>query len=614
MKKNLVFFFLFFCSFVYAQQYNSSLIDRNLLNNANLVLRFNNEEINIESDQKVEYKLHRVITVLNQKGNNTISINVPINSITKLKQISINIYDKNGLFVKKYGRKDMYEYTDAYENTLAQDSRNLSFAYIPRTYPYTIEYKYTTESKQSLFLPVLYIKPYSNCSIEKLNFKITSTKNNPSYTKQLNVRRNIQYNEIEDEVVHTYVDSFITENSENDAIILTKVNDFNLYGNKGSISSWQELGSFYFELNKNRNELPKEYKEKLLAKINSTSDTIEKIKILYKTLQDDYRYVSIQLGIGGWQSIDAATTYKNGYGDCKALSNLMCAMLEVAGIKSYVSLIHAKKHFDPIAVDFPMSYFNHVIVCVPLATDSIWLECTNNVSNFNYLNSFTANKNTLLVKPFKSELIRTPNLLMDSILSKHVYSITNTKLIYSLDATYIGDLAESMYSFIINNNKKEKDEFILNVYNVNNTSQTNIKIINSTIPKVKLELNTDQLNLINKNSKRLYIKLNKVSDYLYDFENESVYSTLNSYLVNDSIYINIPDNYKVESKLKGFHSENSIGTFDVRFVVDSNRLLILKSLRLNAIKLTTATLLDYNKLIFEFKSNDIEELVFILKD
>ncbi len=614
MKKSIVLVFLFFCSFVYAQQFNSNVIDRDLLNNANLVFRLNDEEIYIQTSEKVEYKVHRVITVLNQKGNNTLSINVPINSITKLKQITINIYDKNGFFIKKYGRKDMYEYSDGNEYTLAQDSRNLSFAYIPRTYPYTIEYEYTTESKQSLFLPILFIKPYPNSSIEKLNFKITSKKNIATYTKQLHVRKNIQYKEIDDKIVYTYTDSFVNESSENDAFILTKVNDFYLYGNKGSLRNWQELGSFYFELNKNRNELPKEYKEKLLTKISITNDTIEKIKILYKSLQDDYRYVSIQLGVGGWQCIDAATTYKNGYGDCKALSNLMCAMLEVAGIKSYVSLIHAKKHFDPIAADFPMSYFNHVIVCVPFATDSIWLECTNNVSNFNYLNSFTANKNTLLVKPFESELIRTPNFLMDTILSKHTYSIANSKLKYNLEATYIGDLAEGMYSFIINNNKKEKDDFILNVYNVNNTSQTNMKIINSNIPKVKLELTTDQLNLINRNSKRLYLKLNKASDNLYALENEPDYSTLSSYTILDTIEIHVPENYMLESKFYDFHLGNTVGAYDIKFKQASDTLLILKSLKLNAIKFTSSTLLEYKNLISNFKNKDIEEIVFILKD
>ena len=49
-------------------------------------------------------------------------------------------------------------------------------------------------------------------------------------------------------------------------------------------------------------------------------DTREKIRVLYRYLQQNHRYISVQVGIGGMQPISASAVYTNGYGDCKGLS------------------------------------------------------------------------------------------------------------------------------------------------------------------------------------------------------------------------------------------------------------------------------------------------------
>ena len=119
------------------------------------------------------------------------------------------------------------------------------------------------------------------------------------------------------------------------------------------------------------------------------------------------RYVNISVGIGGWQPIDAAAVDEVSYGDCKALSNYMKALLEVAGIQSYYTLVKAGENAPDIIRDFPSNQFNHVILCALIDSDTVWLECTDQRIPFGYIGSFTDDRDALLISEEGGKLTRT---------------------------------------------------------------------------------------------------------------------------------------------------------------------------------------------------------------
>jgi hypothetical protein len=190
---------------------------------------------------------------------------------------------------------------------------------------------------------------------------------------------------------------------------ITFVTDkFSFLGTEGELSSWKGLGKWIRDLYKGLDALPADRQQFFANLVKEAPNDREKMRRIYDYLQHNFRYVSIQLGIGGFQPFSAEFTDQKKYGDCKALSNFMKAALKSVGIKSYVAIINAEYNQEPVDPDFPANKFNHVILCVPGQRDSTWLECTSSTTEFGELGTFTENRNALLITEDGGVLVPTP--------------------------------------------------------------------------------------------------------------------------------------------------------------------------------------------------------------
>jgi hypothetical protein len=178
---------------------------------------------------------------------------------------------------------------------------------------------------------------------------------------------------------------------------------------EGNMTSWKSFGLWYGSLKRGIDVLPEDKKIFFREMVSKAMDDKERVRIIYGYMQKNFRYVSIQLGIGGYKPFPAAFTENKKYGDCKGLSNFMQAALDAVGIKSYQALINRQSNGLPVDPDFPHNAFNHVILFVPLKQDSVWLECTSNTLDFGALDISTENKNALLITESGGMLIPTPS-------------------------------------------------------------------------------------------------------------------------------------------------------------------------------------------------------------
>lgn len=106
----------------------------------------------------------------------------------------------------------------------------------------------------------------------------------------------------------------------------------------------------------------------LAAKLKPSSPDrlLDAIGDAFSLVSRDIRYVSIQIGIGGYKPYSPAEVVKNGYGDCKDKSFLLRSFLEAWGLKSYPVLVRTRR-LGKLLPEVPSPrMFNHMIAAVEL--------------------------------------------------------------------------------------------------------------------------------------------------------------------------------------------------------------------------------------------------------
>lgn len=138
-------------------------------------------------------------------------------------------------------------------------------------------------------------------------------------------------------------------------------------GAKG-FSNWHDMGSWYLNLESGRADASPDIKQKVASLTASAPATLDKMKAIASFVQDDIRYVAIELGIGGWQPHPAADIFGHRYGDCKDKATLTSSMLRQIGVNSYQVAINTER--GSILPQTPAYLgFNHEILAIQLPKD-----------------------------------------------------------------------------------------------------------------------------------------------------------------------------------------------------------------------------------------------------
>jgi len=396
--------------------YIASTIPDSLKEDANSVVRYSMEDDNFIGPGKAEEHFHTIVTILNEKGNDEAEIVLKYNrKYSLVNSFEMRVYGADGTLIKKYHKSDMYDQLAVSNETMATDDRLLSISHTIATYPTTVEFIYDLDVRSLMDLGGWAYQDYEQ-SVQNAYYHISISSD--AGFRYLNKNTNIKPQKTTADKIDSYswkvanLKAFKHEPGSKGWRVLPAVyfaaSDFEFYGVPGNMSSWQNYGKWQQKLNEDVCTLSPERAEEIKKMTADIKTDKEKVKFLYEYMQHNVRYVSIQLGIGGWKPFPATFVDQKKYGDCKALSNYMSALLKAVNIPSCYAIINAGANMQPADPSFPYDPFNHIILCVPLKSDTTWLECTSQTQAFGKLGSFTENRYALLVTEDGGKLVKTP--------------------------------------------------------------------------------------------------------------------------------------------------------------------------------------------------------------
>ena len=350
----IAFYFIQVTTFCQINVLDASTLSSLLKEDAHSVKREETMNFEVYDVDAAKLTVHQVITVLDAEGERELFFYEFSSAFQKLEDVEIKVYDAKGKLVNKYKKKDMQ--ADVAGEGLVDDGIVYYFRVAASSYPITVQYDYEIKYKGTL--------KYPDYNIEKPGQSVESSSYTASVPPNLDLRFKAKNISITPEInssgkykiYHWVVKSLSAINKEDGAAtggtaypqIMIAPNKFSMDGNEGDLTSWKTFGAWLYNLYKGTANLSDETKNNLREMVKGATDDKEKMRIIYKYLQANFRYVSIQLGIGGLKPFEASFVDKKKYGDCKALSNYTQACLNAVGIISYDAIINAEYDSEPV--------------------------------------------------------------------------------------------------------------------------------------------------------------------------------------------------------------------------------------------------------------------------
>ncbi|GAA4781148.1 hypothetical protein GCM10023231_05650 [Olivibacter ginsenosidimutans] len=600
---------------------------------ANAIMRDRQYTIDMHATNEVVLHVKEVLTIMNKSALAYARLALFYDKNTVIKDIHGALYDGQGQLMQKISAKDFLDESAVNNFSLFEDSRVKHFLPNGLEYPFTVMYDFELKFKQNLIIPDWVPKPYRDMAVEQSSYQFICGLEDKLHIKESNYtgKRTEERNQKQKSytwMVKSLPAGRIEPLSPPPESYQTRVKiapeQFYYYRKKGGYTNWRELGQWVY------NDLIKEQQlptPSMISQVNGLVDNLtdnrEKIKVLYEYLQQKTRYVSVQIGIGGFQPMAASEVDRLGYGDCKGLVNYMQTLLNIAEIPSYYCVVNAGSLKKDMELDFAsMNQGNHVILAVPLKQDTVWLECTSQKIPFGFLGDFTDDRLVFACTPHGGELLRTPKYtpMASTQQRKAIFSLNSEGDIHGAFSTRFKGAQYDNRLGIADMPLNEQTKTLKQIYAIDNIDFTQVAYADQPAedtPCMQEDVAINIRHYAPKNGQLIYLQpnlFNRQGSVPQLEKRESPFYLNRGYTDEDILTYTVPDQYVLRMKPADVKLETDFGDFVMELTLTDRQLVYHRKLSLREGQFPPERYIDYARFMNAVYQADLTKVVFLEKE
>ncbi|SDG54302.1 DUF3857 domain-containing protein [Psychroflexus sediminis] len=597
MKNIFLTLSLFFFSFFYAQKdYSIANLNLDLLKKSNSVIISQDIHLEIDSYSSMTITEDKLITILNKKGLSALDAFAHYDKSTKIKNLTLTVYNTFGAELQKFKERDFTDVSVAGSVSLYTDNRVKYLDYIPSSYPITVHFEKQVKTSNTAFIKSF--RPIQNYdqTIKESTFKIENNSGEILRSHPNEYSEAIKMEQLDENTVlysienlesiprEVYSPSLETYTPQ----IMFALNTFELEGQKGQASSWKDFGKWQYEnLLKGQDELSESTVSEIKSLTSHLQSDAEKAEVVYDYVQNNTRYISVQIGLGGWKPIPAEEVDEKKYGDCKGLTNYTKALLSAVGVESIYCVVTAGDEIINIEEEFSSMQGNHVILTIPQENEeNIWLECTSQDIPFDFLGTFTDNRRVLALTPDGGKIIKTPAYDDEVNFQKTEakINIQNRDIIADVEIKTKGTQYDSRYS-IADRTEKDIRSYYLNYFD--NIKQLNLTDYRFQNNKEKIVF-TESLKVVGENYVKIYGNdlildvnpFNKFQVNLPQYATRKTPFVIERGFVDEDEFVFNTEGLALDTELKDIEFDSDFGSYRLSFSLNEDKLVVKRYLNL----------------------------------
>lgn len=599
-------FLLLYCCFTFASiAQQNQLIGLDHLpdewKNAPAIIHESIQEVTVDASGKFTVRKKLRATILKTDANSLAVLSVPYSKSIKVKNISGEATDLLGKSIYKFKKSDIQDYSNFSSFSVYEDNRVKVLDIQQHKLPYTVSFDYELEYPNLYYIPSWIPQPYTKIPVQKtsIRYSIPSDKTVRFFSKTIADDFKSEKKE-GDKIVYAWemrdlspvkVEPLASRDSQSYYHLLASPAEFVYDGFAGKLNSWEEMGAWFYQLNQGKRELPQKTIDEVKQLTAGLGTDMDKIQALYQYMQNKTRYVSIQLGLGGLMPFDAMNIEKNGFGDCKALSNYMGALLDVVGIENYYTLIHGGASPRKTYPEFTADYFNHVILAVPQKDgEYLFLECTDQNNPFGYLSDFTSDRYALLITPEGGKLVHTPKYgyAQNIQIHKASFSISESGDVQGTIQLVAKALQAENNRLLEMGRAREQDKkkWAQSMYKLSSMTVQDytFDVLPAPIPEASFEASIQAKNFGSPTGNRLFFQpnqFNTLRSSLTSTENRTTdFEIVVGFIDEDEFNFTFPQGYSVENLPKSISIETSFGYFKNEYQLHDTGLVLRRKVEM----------------------------------